>query len=391
MRITPIAPHEIDAGLQARWQALQDHPARPEWRHPFLSADLARLTGEVRPGTRVAVVEEGAQVVGLWAFELQMPGVARPLARHMSDLQCPLLDPDWLQTVAARRGPDAASGAVRAPAGVDPVWPALARAAGLRVVHYDHLLLPGMPECKSAQAAGPADLGRTGWMIDLRQGYAAYRRIQSLQTRWWRRTEGKARRMAESMGPLTLSNDPRDDEAWMALARWKSEQYRQSGLRDNFSIKWVRQWLDRLRWADSPRLRGSLQALRAGDRLVAVHFGLRGGDVLHHYLPAYDARVAMHSPGHLLLAQIVEQAAGEGLAWIDFSAGDMEFKQAVSNARRTLAQGALAPAWVHRLRHWTQRLETGLREFPGLLPVARHGRRAFVALSNGPSQWVQSR
>jgi CelD/BcsL family acetyltransferase involved in cellulose biosynthesis len=410
MRMTRIAPHEIDAGVQARWRSLQDHPERPEWQHPFLSAELARLTGEVRPASRVAVIEDAGRVVGLWAFELQWPEVARPLARHMSDLQAPLLDPDWV----ADQTPRAALGLTR-PASDDVAAPwgaggsTLTRLAGLRIVQYDHLLVAaqGIDLAASIGDAGagghagastPAgnarsldETWRVGWMIDLRQGYPAYRRLQDRQTRWWRRASSKARRIVEAMGPLSLSDDIHDDEAWHALARWKSSQYRQSGLRDNFSIAWVREWLERLRWTDTPHLKGVLHALRAGGRLVAVNFGLRGGNILHHYLPAYDARVAVHTPGHLLLAQLVEQVAAEGVHWIDFSTGDMEFKQSVSNAQRPLAQGVVAPHWVRRLRHWTHQADAGLRALPGLRPVARQGRRALVALANGPSPWLRPR
>jgi CelD/BcsL family acetyltransferase involved in cellulose biosynthesis len=405
MKITRIAPHEIDAGVQARWRALQTHPDRPEWQHPFLSPELARLTAEVRPASRIAVIEDAGRIVGLWAFELQWPGVARPLARHMSDLQAPLLDPEWVATMPRCTAQAQAAGGTEPQAASPAVWSRVARLAGLRMVQYDHLWVAApvsdtiasfARHCASARdpaSASAAPPGRRasqapwriGWMIDLRQGYPAYRRLQDRQTRWWRRTESKARRITEILGPLSLSDDIHDDEAWQALARWKSSQYRQSGLRDNFSIPWVRDWLERLRYANSPALTGVLHALRAGGRLVAVHFGLRGGEVLHHYLPAYDVQWAAHSPGHLLLARTVERAAADGVHWIDFSTGDMEFKQAVSNAQRPLAQGILAPHWVQRLQQWGHQTEAGLRALPGLRPVARQGRRALMALVNGPS------
>lgn len=383
MNITRIAPHEIDAGVQARWRALQMHPERTEWQHPFLSPELARLTAEVRPASRIAVIEDAGRIVGLWAFELQWPGVARPLARHMSDLQAPLLDPEWVASRPMRvtQGQAHAAGRSDIPGAWHAVWSRIARLAGLRLVQYDHLWIPG-PVSDPPALNAP---WRTGWMIDLRQGYPAYRRLQERQTRWWRRTESKARRITETLGPLSLSDDIHDDEAWKALARWKSSQYRQSGLRDNFSIPWVREWLERLRYANTPALTGALHALRVDGRLVAVHFGLRGGEILHHYLPAYDIQQSAHSPGHLLLARLVEQMAAEGVRWIDFSTGDMEFKQAVSNAQRPLAHGILAPHWVQRLQQWGHQTEAGLRALPGLRPVARQGRRALMALVNGPS------
>lgn len=382
MRITRIAAAEIDGPLALRWRGLQTHPGCPQWRHPFLSADLARLTGEVRPTSRVAVIEDAGAVVGLWAFDEPLRGFAWPLARHMSDLQCPLIDPHWAQTRA-----DFRSAQDRHPA---HLLQTMARACGLVRVHYDHLLssrapdLIDPPDVLGHPQAREGDPWRVGWMIDLAQGFAVYRREQERQTRWWRRTEGKARRWSASVGSLSFTEDVRDDEAWLALARWKSMQYRQSGLRDNFSIRWIRQWLERLRWSDTPALRGALHVLRADGRVVAVHFGFRGDDLLHHYLPAFDRNLSMHSPGNILLAHLLEQAPGAGLRWIDFSVGDMEFKQAISNAPRLLAQGVIGPTWMKQIGSWMRQTQAGLRQCPGLLPVARRGKRVWRALANGP-------
>ncbi|MEY4863533.1 MAG: hypothetical protein RLZ51_1628 [Pseudomonadota bacterium] len=357
MQVTQIAASEIDASLTRRWHALQAHPDHPEWLHPFLSPEFARITGEIRPRSRVALVEDAGRLVGLWAYEALPGGLALPLARHMSDLQ----------------------GLLMAPEADDPL-PWLVKACGLRCVRFDHVL----PRTGLQPALVSASM-RTGWMIDLSEGFEAYRMVQARQSRWWRRAAGKARRLSEALGPLSWQDDVRDDEAWRMLARWKSEQYRQSGLRDNFAIAWVRQWLECLRWSDAPALQGTLQSLRAGDRLVAVHFGVRGHHILHHYLPAYDHALALYSPGSVLLEQTLRQAPGQGLSLIDMSTGDLEYKQAVSNLQRSLATGMMAPAWLGRMATQMQALERWLRQSPGLLPVARRSRRAFIQLVNGPA------
>jgi hypothetical protein len=82
MRVTRIAAREIDAPLACRWTVLQSHPGHPEWLHPFLSAAFAQLTAEIRVHARVAVIEDAGSIVGLWAFEEPLPGLAHPLARH---------------------------------------------------------------------------------------------------------------------------------------------------------------------------------------------------------------------------------------------------------------------------------------------------------------------
>lgn len=368
MRVTCIAASELDDRLVQRWHEFQSHPDRPEWLHPFLSAAFFQLTAQIRDRARLAVIEDAGHVVGLWAFESPLRGLALPLARHMSDLQGVLFDPNW-----------ASDGGLQS----------FAHQSGLHVVRFDHLL----PSRREGWRESPAPVGssmmvttRTRWMIQLDQGFETYRREQMPQTRWWRRAPGKAHKLAKAMGPLVWQDDVRDDAAWLSLARWKSAQYRASGLRDNFSIGWVRQWLERLRWADSPSLSGSLQSLRAGGQLVAVHFGLRGHHILHHYLPAYEHDLAMHSPGSVLLEQTIAQAPVQGATLIDLSTGDMDYKQAVSNHQEQLDIGAIGPASLLHLQAMAHQTAAYLRRCPGLLPAARRGRRALVNLLNGASR-----
>ncbi|MFZ9405704.1 MAG: GNAT family N-acetyltransferase [Burkholderiaceae bacterium] len=376
MRVTRIPAHEIDESLTRHWHALQAHPDHPEWLHPFLSPEFAKLTGEVLPRSRVAVIEDAGTIVGVWTYEAFPGGLARPLARHMSDLQGLLIAP-----------------------GPEHLLPWIARQCGLRLLRFDHLL-PSEALIRAAMTSEPSSSSdslamtvslRSGWMIDLSEGFEAYRMAQSRQTRWWRRAPGKARRLAEALGPLSWQDEVQDDAAWLMLARWKSAQYRQSGLRDNFAIGWVRQWLERLRWSDTPALKGSLQSLRADGNLVAVHFGVRGHKVLHHYLPAYARQIGIHSPGSVLLEQTIRHAVNQGLNLIDMSTGDLDYKSAVCNRRRALAIGVLGPGWlIHAVRQ-ARAIEHRLRHWPGLLPVARQGKRALVRVINGPAQSVSAR
>lgn len=374
MRVTRIAARDIDASLSHRWSELQSHPDHPEWLHPFLSAAFAQITARIREPVRVAIVEDAGRIVGLWAFEEPLPGLALPLARHMSDLQGVLLDPEWTRDQTGL-GANPVTRNRLDPAACPLRW--MARQLRLPLVRFDHLL--------HSPIEYPAR-SRTRWMIALDQGFEAYRREQSLQTRWWRRAPGKAHRLAEAMGPLTWQDDVRDEDAWIALAQWKSAQYRASGLRDNFAMGWVRQWLECLRWAEEPGLQGSLQSLRAGGRIVAVHFGLRGHHILHHYLPAYDHAVSVYSPGSVLTEQTIAQAPSQGVTLIDFSTGDADYKQAVSNRQEILASGSIGPDGLLRLEALAHQVTDRLRGCPGLLPVARRGRRAWVSLINGPAR-----
>lgn len=60
---------------------------------------------------------------------------------------------------------------------------------------------------------------------------------------------------------------------------------------------------------------------------VAYHYGLRSGEDLIWYKPAFDVRLADCAPGETLLASLVTYCAEQGLAALDFSRGDEAFKQ----------------------------------------------------------------
>jgi len=69
-----------------------------------------------------------------------------------------------------------------------------------------------------------------------------------------------------------------------------------------------------------------LTEVRAGERLAALHFGLRSGGEFIWYKPAFDPALARQGPGEVLLKVLIEQALSEGCSAFDFSRGDETFK-----------------------------------------------------------------
>lgn len=353
MRIDVITPHELDPLLIGRWHELRRASAVDALRSPFYTPEYARLIGEVQPAARVAVIELDGVVTGFFAFERSGPGTARPLAGRMSDHHGPVLDERVV---------------------IDPSR--LVKACGLMRWRFDHLPAgsPGFERFESTRARA--------WLIRLDKGYEAYRRDIDARSVWMRRNDGKMRRLERQLGPLRFETHSRDPGDFARLVEWKSSQYRRTGLVDNFSIPWVADYLERLRHCQTPAMAGLLSTLHAGDRLVAVHLGLRSERVWHHYLPSYDRALASHSPGLGLLNHMAAQAPALGLDTIDFSSGDMDYKMAVSNARHEVAQGAVEPAALSALRIVGQRAVDGLRRTPWVLGAARWGRRRVIDWMN---------
>jgi CelD/BcsL family acetyltransferase involved in cellulose biosynthesis len=172
MNITLIAASELDASLQATWRALQaSHPAL---RSPYFAPEFTLAVAAVQPDVRIAVLEDGARVVGFFPHQARWR-IGRPVGAPLSDHH----------------------GVVCAP-GTHWDWPALLRASRLASWHFDHLPREQAPHHGACIATGsPA--------LDLSRGMAAYleaRRASGVRSLG--EFERKARKLAREVGPLAL-------------------------------------------------------------------------------------------------------------------------------------------------------------------------------------------
>jgi CelD/BcsL family acetyltransferase involved in cellulose biosynthesis len=79
--------------------------------------------------------------------------------------------------------------------------------------------------------------------------------------------------------------------------------------------------------------------LHAGDRLVAAHMGMRSGNTLHYWFPAYDPEFAKYSPGIILLLRLARSVEGSGVRKIDLGKGEAHYKQRLMNGAVQLREG----------------------------------------------------
>src|SRR5581483_6030982 len=93
---------------------------------------------------------------------------------------------------------------------------------------------------------------------------------------------------------------------------------------------------------------GMLSALYAGPELVAAHFGLRSGPVLHWWFPVYNPDLSRLDPGWMLLRAVIEAAPELGLERLDLGRGRDEWKRRAATGEQVVGQGAV----IHnRLRY----------------------------------------
>jgi CelD/BcsL family acetyltransferase involved in cellulose biosynthesis len=290
--------------------------------------------GRARPAARVAVLEEGPQVVGFFPFERGRFRVGRPIGAGLSDCQ----------------------GLVHAP-GLDWDPRELLCGAGLEVWEFDHLLAGQRPFAPYHRARRPS------LVIDLADGYQAWLADRRRAFRHSITALGrKQRKLEREEGAVRFVLDAQDPQALEVLMGWKSAQYRRTGRSDRFArpatVRLVRDLLQ----TRAPGCVGTLSVLSAAERPVAIHFGLRSAATLACWFPSYDVALAKYSPGLLLHLFMAEAAAAAGLGRLELGKGDEEYKTVLGNRQDTVAEGWVerpsAVAVARRLQHAPRRYAT---------------------------------
>jgi CelD/BcsL family acetyltransferase involved in cellulose biosynthesis len=91
---------------------------------------------------------------------------------------------------------------------------------------------------------------------------------------------------------------------------------------------------------------------------VAAHLGLASDSVWHWWFPSYDAELAPHSQGLLLLLEMLAHAPAAGIALLDFGFGPEPFKQRFCTTLLPQVRGCVVPSrW--RRSAWRLRRAVG--------------------------------
>src|SRR3954452_12698161 len=95
MKASVVRPQELGAPELAAWRTMQR--SSPELVNPFLSPGFTLAVGRLRPAARVAVLQEGQDVVGFFPFEQGPLRTGRAIGAGVSDSQGVVHAPglDW--------------------------------------------------------------------------------------------------------------------------------------------------------------------------------------------------------------------------------------------------------------------------------------------------------
>jgi CelD/BcsL family acetyltransferase involved in cellulose biosynthesis len=307
-----MSPGELGAVEVACWRELQGSDAT--LANPFLCPEFTMAVGRLRHDARVAVLQEGQQVVGFFPYERRAFGVGKPIGAGLSDCQ----------------------GLIHAP-GLDLDPPALLRSCGLAVWEFDHLLACQAPFAPYHASLEPSPI------MDLSEGYAVYLEERLRATKTFQSVFRKARKLQREVGDLRFEFDVRDHGQLRLLMAWKSAQYRATSRMDRFAKPWIVHLVEDIFETRADGFSGQLSMLYAEDRPVAGHFGLRSDAVLSTWFPSYDVSFAKYSPGLLLHLSMAEAAAAAGLRHVDLGKGFKVYKEMLKSRDLMVAEG-----WVER-------------------------------------------
>jgi CelD/BcsL family acetyltransferase involved in cellulose biosynthesis len=306
--VSPAELRDDELNLWKQWLCGDD-----VLRSPCFHPEFTLAVAAVRNDVRIAVVEDADGLAAFFPFQRSRLGFGKPVGGRLCDFQ----------GVVARPGFELTAGD-------------LIRRAGLVAWDYTHV-----PATQSVFSAYHADVEPSGY-LDVSRGFEAYveeRRQSGSKT--IPKQQRKTRKLEREVGPLRFEPQQPDPRMLRTMMEWKSNQYRRTGIGDVFSFDWTVALLQRLHRIQTPEFRGKLSALYAGEKLIAVHFGMQTDTVLHYWFPVYDPAFQEYSPGIALLLEIARDAAESGIRRIDLGKGTEDFKISMRTAAFDVAAGSV--------------------------------------------------
>jgi CelD/BcsL family acetyltransferase involved in cellulose biosynthesis len=310
LTVSRIAAGELTSEHIRRWSQVQQ--SNELLQSPFFRPEFTQAVAAVRDDIEVAILRRGGEIVGFLPFQRRYRWLGRPVAAGLNDFQGIICNPTCR---------------------VDPNQ--LLRACGLLTWKFDHLIV--------AQPAleGYAWHRRPSPYLNVADGFTAFLANRPSASRRIRGTLQKARKLEREHGPTRFVAHATDPSVFQFLRERKSIQCRRTGAGDVFSFPWAVQLLERLNREQGPDCCGMLSALYAGERLIAVHQGLRSRSVLHCWITTYERSLASFSPGWMLFVRLAQEAQSLGIRRIELGAGPEEYKESLASDATMLACGSL--------------------------------------------------
>ncbi|MFQ5730468.1 MAG: GNAT family N-acetyltransferase [Planctomycetaceae bacterium] len=349
--IRVLHPLELTDAQLAVWSQLQEQHGIFE--SPYFRPEFTRTVAAVHDGVEVAVLTSGDEIAGFFPFQRQRGDVAAPVGGRMSDFHGAIVDP-----------------AVR--------WDAveLMRGCGLRAWNFHHLIADQAPLQPFRYRTSES------LFADVSDGFDAYyRERRKTGSKRLKRIRQKTRKLERDAGAIRLESHVADRDVLETLMRWKSKQYRESGLFDLFSVPAPRRLLETVLTTQGRGFAGMLSVLYVDGRVGAIDFGIRSRGVLHSWFPAYDRALSAYGLGHILLVEMLKAAPELGIRRIHVGKAKESYKHSFASGCVDVSDGAVdvRPLRSRAKRGWFE-TKQWLKETPvqtALRRPVRWARRMF--------------
>jgi CelD/BcsL family acetyltransferase involved in cellulose biosynthesis len=308
-----LTTEELDA-----WHRLR--AANPELDSPYFHPGFAAAVHASGRAVQVVVARDGRGEVCALLPGHRDRSLLRPVGWPGADFQGPILAPGT------------------------SFPPIRLLSAGVRGFAFDHLL----GTCPDFEPW--IESSRTSPYLDATGGLDGY---LGRASKSGKDNMGQARRRTakaeKTYGSVRFAADIVDESALARVIELKRTQYASTGVRDYFAEPDRLDLLTRLLHTRDTGFGGVLSTLHAGEHLVAAHFGIRSGTVLHWWFPVYDPEFGALSPGWMLLRELVAAAPGLGVTRIDFGRGDDEYKRRAKTGETVVYQGVVTRSSARRM------------------------------------------
>lgn len=309
---------QLSSAQQMRWRALRQ--GNPELYSPFLSYEFVAAAAQFRKNCHVVLAEQGSEIIGFLPYELEARR-AYPVARQINDAQAIIALPN-----------------------TDLHWLELLQVAQVDCYPF-HALVGNIQPDEQSAVFGTC----RSFLCDINRPPEGYLKWLKRSSKTVAKQQQKTNKLIREIGPLRWDFDNRDRSLLTRVLDLKSAQYLRTNIFDKFSVGWIRQLMHELLESSGP-VRGQLSLLWAGQELVAGHFGLREGSLLHYWFPVYDPYYEIYSPGTALFVELVRCSADLGIDKIDYGYGDIPYKHKLCNVITQVHQGAFCRSSFQRQR-----------------------------------------
>lgn len=349
LRFETFRPNDLPDAVRQGWFALRG--ASPNFRTPFFSPRFIEAVAKFVDGVEICIASRsgghGEQVVAVFPFQRHRKKIARPVGLGINDAHGLITSPD---------------------SGVSLTD--MLRAGGLNAFQFHAAPV-------ESSDIPQYEIGRTrAFLADLTVDPLGYEHYLRNNSHTIDKQGQKTRKLARVEGDLRFEFDCRDPKMLEHLIELKAAQYRRTHIFNIFGVPWIRQLVEHLHQdVDHDEVRGILNVLYAGDKPVALHYGMVEGDLLHYWFPVFDPKYSYGSPGTQLFLEVAKEAVERGYTAIDMGYGEQPYKEKLTNVITEMSYGLvdespLRCGWYRRKLAFRNQLKQ-LKFKQMLKPIAR--------------------